>query len=319
MPAVRYLSRLILIAVLAAAIFGGFTHVRALTDWVKLRNYVAPANVAQLATQDTMTGYARHLFYVNHPVIESNVSQFRANCAQNEQTIVLGCYHGGDMGIEIYDVKDSRLAGVEQVTAAHEMLHAAYDRMSSKDKAGVDAMLEDYYKNDLTDQRVKDTIDAYKKSEPNDVVNEMHSVFGTEVPSLPGPLENYYKKYFSDRSRVTSYAANYEDEFTSRMNQIAADDQQLTQMKSQIQSEESDLDSQLASLQADRARIERSSSDSDVNQYNARVNAYNAGIRTLQNDIAVYNSLVSERNSIAADLQSLQSSLDTRLTTQAAQ
>ena len=38
-------------------------------DWWKLRGYTPPAAVATLATEDTMTEYARHLFYVNKPVL----------------------------------------------------------------------------------------------------------------------------------------------------------------------------------------------------------------------------------------------------------
>jgi hypothetical protein len=283
---------------------------------VKLRGYSAPTNVAQLASEDTMTPLATHIFYVNHPVLESDVVAFRHNCAQSEQTIVLGCYHSAQNGIEIYNVKDTRLDGVQEVTAAHEMLHAAYDRLSSKDRQDVDNMLQDFYQHSLSDQRIKDTIDSYKKSEPNDVVNEMHSVFGTEVSSLPAPLENYYKKYFTNRAAVTAFADNYEAEFTSRTNQINADDAQLAAMKAQIQADEQSLDAQLAQLQANRAKIEHSGSNAEIAQYNAQVSVYNSGVKHLQNEISAYNILVEQRNAIAAELRSLQGSLDTRLTAQ---
>jgi hypothetical protein len=319
MPAASRILKTLSIAALAAAIFVGFTHVQDISDWFKLRNYTPPAAVKAFTLEDAMTPYSVHIFYVNHPQVESSVATFRAKCSIAEQTIVLGCYRGGQQGIEIYDVKDPRLNGVEQVTAAHEMLHAAYDRLSTKERQSVDAMLQDFYNNQLTDQRIKDTINAYKKTEPNDVVNEMHSVFGTEVPNLPAPLENYYKKYFTDRSSVTAYAASYEGEFTSRKSQIDTDDQKLAIMKSQIQAEEDSLQAQLASLNADRASVENTNSQAAVNAYNSRITAYNAGVRKLQNDIAAYNALVAERNAIAAELESLQGSIDTRLTTQAAQ
>ena len=302
-----------------AAVFVTLTHFQDIADWFKLRNYTPPAAVKAFTIADTMTPHAVHLFYINHPVVESNVSTFRANCSIAEQTIVLGCYKGNEYGIEIYNVKDPRLNGVQQVTAAHEMLHAAYDRLSTKDRDSVDAMLQNYYQHDLTDQRIKDTINAYKKTEPNDVVNEMHSVFGTEVANLPAPLEQYYKQYFTNRAQVTNFAASYEGEFTKRKSQIDADDQQLSIMKTQINSEESSLQAQLAGLQADRASVENSDSQTVVNAYNSRVNAYNAGVRKLQSDITTYNALVVARNVIAAELDSLQSSLDTRLTTQTAQ
>lgn len=305
-----------------AAIFFGVSKATAIEDWFRLRNYSPPAAIAKFSNEVAMTPYATHVFYVTHPKIETNLQLFSQECTVREQSIVLGCYRGGlsaDSNLFIRLINDDRLNGVEEVTAAHEMLHASYDRLNSKDKSKVDAMLVDFYNNDLKDQRVLDTINAYKKSEPNDVVNEMHSVFGTEIANLPAPLETYYKKYFTDRSKVTAFAANYEGEFTNRTAKIQTDDLILANQKARIQDEESSLGQQLSNLQSERINVENSNSQSAVNNYNAQVNAYNAGVRRLQVDIAAYNQLVAERNSIAEELQSLQSSLDTRLTTQSSQ
>lgn len=267
-----------------------------------------------------MTAYAKHAFYVNHPELETNANQFRSDCQETEKTIVLGCYHSDQQGIFVYNVQDKRLAGVQEVTSAHEMLHAVYDRLSSKDRIYVDGLLQDYYDHDLHDKRIIQTINEYRQSEPNDVVNEMHSVFGTEIASLPSPLENYYKKYFKDRHAVTTYEAAYEAEFTSRENAIKSDDAQLAQMKSQIDTEEQSLQQQLAKINADRARLNTIHNPDQFNEaavsFNAEVSAYNAAIDKLRNDINDYNRLVETRNAIASELTSLDKSIDTRLTTQ---
>lgn len=267
-----------------------------------------------------MTSYAKHVFYVNHPDLESEASQFRSDCQETEKTIVLGCYHSDQQGIFIYNVKDPRLAGVQEVTAAHEMLHAAYDRLSPNQKNYVDGLLENYYNHDLHDQRIIQTMDEYRQSEPNDVVNEMHSVFGTEIANLPAPLENYYKKYFTDRHAITNYEAAYEAEFTSREDKIKADDTQLAQLKSQIDSEEQSLQQQLSQLNADRASLgkirDAQQYDTGAASFNAQVGAYNAAVDRLRSDIDTYNQLVESRNAIASELTSLDQSIDTRLTTQ---
>lgn len=218
----RGITNLVLVASLIAVPVVGLTQRDKIYDWAKLRNYTPSIAVTNLATANSMNDKARHLFYVNHPQLVGDSNTFRADCTVTEQTIVLGCYHPKQQGIFVYNVSDARLAGIQEVTAAHEMLHAAYDRLSSKDKESVDKMLQDFYDNDLKDQRVLDTIAAYKKSEPNDVVNEMHSVFGTEVANLPVPLEMYYKRYFDDRSKVISYSQKYEGEFTSRTARAAS-------------------------------------------------------------------------------------------------
>jgi hypothetical protein len=292
---------------------------QALVDWWALRNYTPPVAIASLASQDSMTDYSRHVFYVNHPDLTATVTRFRQECPDSEQTIVLGCYHSNQDGIDIYNVKDPRLEGIQQVTAAHEMLHAAYDRLSSKDRNQVNKMLQDFYGSGRLDQRVLDTIDSYRRLEPNDVVNEMHSIFGTEVANLPAPLENYYKQYFFDRSKLTNYAKGYEDEFTNRINQVNVFDTKLNTLKQQIESEEADLTRRKAKIDADRQNLESLRSSGKFDQYNASVpnynaeaDSYNALITKLKKDIATYNNLVEQRNSIAEELRSLDSAIDTR-------
>jgi len=294
-----------------------------INDYIKLYNYTPPASAVTLAAQDQLTTKARHIFYVNHPQVVTNVKTFRNYCPQSEQTIVLGCYKSDQSGIFIYDIKDKRLQGVEQVTAAHEMLHAAYDRLGSEQRNKIDTLLVNFYNHGLHDKRLKETIEAYKKTEPDDLVNEMHSVFGSEATSLPTELEQYYRQYFIDRSAVTAFADKYQAEFTNRVRKIEQDDERLARLKIQIHDEEDNLTTQLQKLQVDRARLDNLRASGNVAAYNqavpgfnAEVNSYNSGVSKLQNDIAAYNDLVKARNAIAADLRGLDSALDTRLTAQ---
>ncbi len=316
----------ILTLAMLAAPFVIFFKAQAITDWWQLRNYIPSSSVVNLATQDTFTPYARHVFYVNHPSLETDASQFRTDCNETEKTIVLGCYHGNQAGIFVYNVNDPRLAGVQQVTAAHEMLHAVYDRLSSKDKNYIDGLLQNYYDHDLHDQRIIDTINSYKQSEPNDVVNEMHSIFGTEVASLPTGLQTYYARYFLNRQTVTNFANSYQAEFTSRSDQIKADDIQLAQLKVVIDQEENLLNQQLNQISSDRTKLDSQRSAGQISQYNASVNSfnnevnnYNNGVGQLRGNITTYNQLVEARNTIAKELASLSQALDTRLTPQTAQ
>ncbi len=290
-------------------------------DWWKLHNYTPPATVAQIATQDTMTSYARKVFYVNQPAIEDKTS-FTQCPAGDEKTIVLGCYRGGQNGIFVLGVSDPRLNGVEQVTAAHEMLHAAYDRLSAKDRAAVDAMLQDYYQHDLADARIKATIEDYRQSEPTALVNEMHSIFGTEIASLPAPLEHYYQRYFTNRQAVTGFAGQYQAEFTSRADAVKADDARLATMKTEITSQQADLKTKRAALDAESNHLQQARSSGDIAAYNAAVpgynasvNSYNAGVDSLQALVAQYNQLVSERNAIALETQQLTNEINSQATT----
>ena len=258
-----------------------------------------------------MTPAATRAFYVNHPSIDTKVV-FAGHCNfGREQSIVLGCYHGNQQGIYILDVTDARLNGVEQVTAAHEMLHAAYDRLSDKERVHIDGLLQAFYANQVTDTRVRATIDLYRKTEPNDVVNEMHSIFGTEITNLTPELETYYRRYFVNRAKVVSYAAAYSAEFTNRQQQVVAYDAQLKDIKVTIEANTAALSQDQANLQSMRSKLdsERTTDPAQYNRdadvYNVRVNAYNSKIVATRDLIAQYNELVDKRNAIALEEQQL--------------
>ncbi len=312
------LPLLLVLLVLLGIVFLVSVNRQNLLDYWRLRQYQAPDAIAKIARQDTMTNYGRKVFYVNQPAL-SDKAAFRTKCPNNggERSIVLGCYHGGQNGIYLLNVSDSRLNGVEPVTAAHEMLHAAYDRLSGSDRAKVNAMLADYYAHGLQDERIKKIIDGYKKTEPHDVVNEMHSVFGTEVASLPADLEQYYQRYFSQRGQVAALAARYQSEFASRQAAVANYDAQLISLKAQIDTTEANLKTQQSSIESQRNTLVALRNSGNTGAYNAGIPAYNnmidrynAQAQATQGLIDRYNQLVTSRNAIALEEDELANDLN---------
>jgi hypothetical protein len=294
-----------------------------IVDYLKLRNYSPPAEVAALATETTMNAYGRKIFYVNAPAIDSK-SVFKSSCPNNggEQSIVLGCYHGNQGGIYLLNVSDPRLSGVKEVTAAHEMLHGAYDRLSSVDKTSLNEMLQSYYDTGLKDKRIKDTVDAYRKTEPNDVVNEMHSIFGTEVRNLPAPLEAYYARYFTNRSAVVAFAEKYQSVFSTRQLAVERYDAQLTSLKAGIASQEAALQTRQAAINQSQSDLQQKRASGQVAGYNAGVPAYNAlvaqynaDVAALKSAISQFNTIVSARNAVAVEESELASALNTNVET----
>lgn len=283
-----------------------------IADWWTLREYKPPTMVAAIARETTMTDYGRKIFYVNKPEITTKAN-FRNVCPTDstEHTIVLGCYHGNQSGIYLLHVDDPRLNGVEHVTAAHEMLHGAYERLSSKERKQLNAQLEDFYNNQLQDERILDTIDSYKKTEPNELVNEMHSIFGTEVRNLPTELETYYSRYFVSRAAVVSFAEHYQAEFTTRQDAIDRYDAQIDALKTQFDNEEAQLKTkqdEIDNLQAELLRLRNSNIaayNAAVPTYNQLVDAYNAHVQQMKATIAEYNRLVEERNAVALEADEL--------------
>lgn len=286
----------------------------------RLHNYTPSAEVVKLADATTMTPDARRLFYVYHPELEDRAT-FGNHCGNEEQTIVLGCYilHHG---IYLYNVPDQRLDGVHEVTAAHEMLHAEYDRLSSSDRKKIDAMTAQALKG-ITDQRLLDTIENYRKKDPSVVPNEMHSILGTEARSLPPDLEAYYKRYFTNRAAIVDFADKYKGEFTGREQKVDAIDKQLASLKSQIDSLNSSLETQQADLKSQYDQLQQQKRAGQISQYNAAVPAYNLAVNSYNADVnkqrslvSQYNSLVEERNNLALEENQLIKALDSRETIQ---
>lgn len=310
---------LIVLLVILLGVAAALWQWQAIFDWARLRNYKPSEAIAQLASTTTMTPKAEHLFYVFHPALEDK-SVFNNNCPNQEQTIVLGCYVT-NQGIYLYDVQDARLQGVKQVTAAHEMLHVAYQRLSSSEKQKVDAMLQDAY-SQVTDARIRANIDSYKTAGA-DINNELHSILGTEVANLPPALEEYYKQYFTDRGQIVAFAAAYAQEFDSRKQQVAQYDAQLAGLKLQIQANEEALSQQQSALEAQQKTLDSQLARKDYASYNAGVPGYNAAVQqynklaqTTREQITTYNNIVNERNKIAIEEQNLSQALDSRLQTQ---
>jgi uncharacterized protein YukE len=287
-----------------------------LYDAWRLHNYQAPAAIVKLADDTTMNTYGRKVFYVESPQLQA-LETFRTNCTTGEQTIVLGCYKSHD-GIFVYDVNDSRLSGVQEVTSAHEMLHAAYDRLSSKEKDRINALTDAAYAS-LKDDRIKKNIDAYRSKDTAIVPNELHSILGTEVKDLPKELEDYYKRYFTDRSKIVAYSVQYESEFTNRENAITAYDAQLQGMKTTIDTYNASLEAQGKAIDSEANRLQALLATKDVSGYNSGIPAYqqmihkyNQDLATLKTTITSYNNTVEKRNAIVGEERSLYKALDTR-------
>lgn len=303
--------------VLTAAAVCGYIFRQDIYDWNRLRNYTPPPTIVQLADDTAMVAESRRLFYVYHPLL-ADKSTFNTYCRDSEQTIVLGCYIH-NQGIYLFDITDERLAGVEQVTAAHEMLHAAYARLDDDERADIDAMLLAAFESLKSNTRLVETVELYRKRDPSVVPNELHSILATEIRTLPAGLEAYYKRYFTDRQKVVSFSEQYEQAFTERRNAVRAYDEQLADLKAQIDSLQASLNQTNQELNAQRNQMnslrasgQTQAYNEQVPSYNAKVNQYNRDIDRLEALIVRYNDIVQKRNDIVAEEAELVEAIDSR-------
>lgn len=312
-----YIATFLLLALVATA----WMQRNALFDAWRLRGYTPPAAVAKLADTTTMTPNSRRLFYVYRPEILEDKPTFSQHCTATEQTIVLGCYILRD-GIYLYNVTDDRLKGVVEVTAAHELLHAEYDRLSTSERKRIDALTAEEAAK-ITDQRLKDTIENYRKRDASVVPNELHSILATEVRELPPELEAHYRKYFKNRVAIVDLADSYKQAFTEREDEVKSIDATLSTLKTQIDSFNSSLEAQQASLKSQYDAMQQLKKSGKTEEYNAgvpvynqAVSKYNADVKKQRELVTEYNRLVERRNSLAVEENELIQALDSRETIQ---
>jgi hypothetical protein len=285
-----------------------------IADTIRLANYQPPQEIATLAQKTTMTDLGRRLFYINQPQIEDQ-KQYLNVCKSSEATVVLGCYIPAK-GIFIQRIDDSRLAGVMEVTAAHEMLHVAYDRLSIAERQEIDRELQTAY-DKMKDERVRKLIESYRRRDAKVVKTEMHSILGTEIEQLTPKLERHYRKYFDRRSQIVAFSNQYEGVFASLRQRAQALELQLKTLKASIGQSQDQLERDAQSVKTERQEIQNQQQVNPNLDYNSRISSFNFRLANLkqldhfvESQIDRYNLLVREYNSLALQEKSLVESLE---------
>jgi len=276
----------IVVTVPLAGVAFAVTNSRAISDWITAANYSPSPAIADLVSSSGMNNTGTRLFYASTPEL-NEADAFNAACGIRPEQYLLGCYTGTK--IHLYDIVEARLSGIREVTAAHEMLHAGYDRLDAVTKDRVGVLLEQAFAEHGDDPELISRMAAYEVSQPGTRLNELHSIIGTEFPTLDPELETYYARYFSDRSKVvtlhTAYAAVFAD----------------------IEAKSAALSSQLLALADDI--------DSEISTYNADITRLNQGVKTFNDRNAAFGYSGDEAgfNRDKARLQGTSAGLDARL------
>lgn len=298
---------LLFATLLMAAGIGLFYNRQSVIDQLTVWRFTPSADLVSLANRAGLNDTGKFYLYASQAKI-SNKTEFNSACGslQNERTVVLGCYTGNDGRIYVYDVTDAQLDGVRETTTAHEMLHAAYDRLGASDKKHVDNLLV-AEESKITDKRLLSLIDEYKKSEPTQVVNELHSIFGTEVRNLSPELETYYKKYFSNREQVVTLMEKYEKVFTDLAAKQKTLVDELNAIASEVNVRQKAYEIALSNLNADIASFNTLAQSGAVSrsQYNVQRTALESRITALDVEREAINAEIDRYDAKKAELDKL--------------
>jgi hypothetical protein len=316
-----YVASLVVILISCIAAYLLVANKQFVLDQVSAWQYKPSSEVAAFADRTTMTDLGRFYFYASRPAVEG-AQDFNTDCSKQEQnTAILGCYDGRN--IYVYNVTNTQLDGIREVTAAHEMLHAAYDRMSKTERAQIDTLVEAEYVKLQDDKDFAERMAFYARTEPGERDNELHSVIGTEVSNLSPELEAHYKKYFADRAKIVSLHERYASVFTSLQTKSNELSDQLTALGNDIEASTAAYNNNVGRLNKDIATFnnransgefsDQQSFQAERTQLQRRAVQLDAQRRDINDKVAQYNNLRTQLLAIASQSDALNRSIDSSL------
>ena len=314
----KILASLLMLAVAVGVAIGGLLYGPVAVDLYHGSQFTPSSAVASIEQDIALTETGRRIFRATQPVIESG-SQFNAHCQSTERTAaILGCYYRDR--IYIFDVQNDELTSAEPVTAAHELLHAAYARLSVFEKPQIDAMIKRAYAKVKDDPTIQSAMEYYSQAEPGAELDELHSILGTTIANLDSDLENYYARYFTNRSRIVTQNQTYTEVFERVNQQAEAIQARITAAETQIKRDVETYQTDLLQLNSDiasfnqRANSGEFSSQADFavarSALQNRIQALNTRQTALNARIAAYNDDVAELNRLAVKAQQLNQSIN---------
>ena len=306
-----------------AVIFGGIwglTNQQRIADQFTVWQFDPSASVQQYVTESGMSDEGKFLFYASQPTIQSNPT-FNSTCSNVEEDFgVLGCYFPSEKSIYLFDVTDDRLAGIEQVVAAHEMLHAAWDRTSAAERAQLAPLLEAEAASMKDDPEFATTLEFYAKTEPGERSNELHSIVGTEFSDLSPELDAHYAEYFTDRSVVVALHEKSNAVFTAQQEASKKLAEELDALRASIDDDYKSYNSGYDSLNRDIDDFNTRADNREfrsVEQFNNeraslidRQNSLNSLYDAIETNVATYDDMVTQLEALNATISELNKSIN---------
>lgn len=286
-------------------------------DYISYFEYKPTSLIASFAERTTMNQEGKFLFYSAQPRLQDK-EDFNRSCPNTTQEVaILGCYNG--QNIFVYNVTDSKLDGIRDVTAAYEMLHAAYKRLSPDDRTKLDELIEAEYAKQ-NDPAMTQIVTLFAKTEPGQRDNELFSLLATQVPQVSPGLESYYSRYFTDRQKLVALYDKYSSVFTSLQDQATTLANRLNVLNAQIKTESAEYVAEVTSLNAQvqvfntNAKNNNFASQTEFDNQKATLTEREDSLKAEQNDINAditnYNALLAQYNAITSSTKQLFNSIN---------
>lgn len=196
----RLVDLVLLVIVLIIGLFA-VQNAQTIGDWWHAQRFTASSDVVALGYDAGMNEAGTGLFFrfspelVDQATLDSHCDAKKLGCTDRQSIYILRSTSDGEYNRNV-------------VTAAHEMLHVAYSRLSQKEKADLEPLLDAELIKPVASGIVEE-LRGYPKA---DYYNEAHSFVGSELGTVGPELTSHYNQYFSHREKTTSaYTQSPED------------------------------------------------------------------------------------------------------------
>lgn len=294
------------VAVVLAIIAANFTFIKDV--FVGMR-YRPSGEMTEIFDALELTDDGQRIFKASLPELMER-EEFNQKCRETtNESAILGCYT--DERIFVFDIESDELAGIRELTTAHELLHAVYHRMSDGEKMKWNELLSRVYKEN--EERLGEEIGTYAKEQQ---AEELYVRAGTEVKGLPEELERHFAGIFKNQDKVVEFYESYISVFEKierRMEELLG---KVNDLSAQVDAKVSEYETRAAALNQAAAEFNECAQTTDCFSSTAVFNARRAelvneqsALKTLYQEIndliEKHNKYVSEYNESALHGQTL--------------
>lgn len=297
-----------------------FLNWRGILDFIAAKNYKPTSEITQIVQRIKPTDTGKTIFYASNPQVEDS-AEFNGNCKSSEgDSAVLGCYRAEK--IHVYNVVNTKLDGIKDVAAAHELLHAIWQRMSRDERIKIGNLLEAEYEKNKTPEFEK-LMQSYEKTEPGEKINELHSLIGTEYANISKELESHYAKFFQNRKEIVQIYQGYDNNLKNLKNQAEKLSNELKAEKEQIEALNAKYSDDIKKINSDIANFNSNAKsgyyetqqafNADRAKLLVRIQQIEAWRTAINNLVNNYNSKVEELNQVSIQQNELYKSMNSNL------
>ncbi len=197
----------------------------------------SPSNeISEIDQKLDLTDKGHRIFFASSPTINT-AEDFNQNCkSAGEDISTLGCYNG--QRIYIYNIESDELDGIKESTAAHELLHAIWQRLSTADKENLMPTLESIY--EKSSEEFKKSLKTYEESAKTE---EIYVRSATQIKDLPENLEKHYAEYFNNQDKIVEFYDSYIAPFNAIEKETEALQTELNTIMTTIEQKRADYES----------------------------------------------------------------------------